>query len=111
MSGHDSDGPSPGPLFDDNPTDGNEDIVWSASYAGVDVLQKLHNGSAVMKRRSDSYVNVTQVLKCAGYNKAQRTRFLEREIHTGPHEKVQGGYGKYQGMFAGTRLVRHSLLV
>ncbi|KAJ2780875.1 Transcription factor mbp1 [Coemansia javaensis] len=78
------------------PDDG-ERVVWSASYAGVEVLQQLHNGTAVMLRRKDSYVNVTQILKCAHYDKAHRTRFLEREIHTGVHEKIQGGYGKYQG--------------
>ncbi|KAJ2757291.1 Transcription factor mbp1 [Coemansia pectinata] len=71
--------------------------VWSASYAGVEVFQQLHNNTAVMLRRKDSYVNVTQILKCAQYDKPQRTRFLEREIHTGVHEKIQGGYGKYQG--------------
>ncbi|KAJ2492576.1 Transcription factor mbp1 [Coemansia sp. RSA 2050] len=71
--------------------------VWSASYAGVEVYQQLHNNTAVMLRRKDSYVNVTQILKCAQYDKPQRTRFLEREIHTGVHEKIQGGYGKYQG--------------
>ncbi|KAJ2494366.1 Transcription factor mbp1 [Coemansia sp. RSA 2052] len=71
--------------------------VWSASYAGVEVFQQLHNNTAVMLRRKDSFVNVTQILKCAQYDKPQRTRFLEREIHTGLHEKIQGGYGKYQG--------------
>ncbi|KAJ2659063.1 Transcription factor mbp1 [Coemansia sp. RSA 1200] len=71
--------------------------VWSASYAGVEVFQLLCHGVAVMRRRKDSYINVTQVLKCAQYDKPRRTRFLEREIHTGIHEKVQGGYGKYQG--------------
>ncbi|KAJ2892209.1 Transcription factor mbp1, partial [Coemansia aciculifera] len=70
--------------------------VWSASYAGVEVYQLLYNNTAVMLRRKDSYVNVTQILKCAQYDKPQRTRFLEREIHTGQHEKIQGGYGKYQ---------------
>ncbi|KAH9938663.1 uncharacterized protein B0H18DRAFT_1081238 [Fomitopsis serialis] len=29
--------------------------------------------------------------------KPQRTRILEREVQKGEHEKVQGGYGKYQG--------------
>ncbi|KAJ2630707.1 Transcription factor mbp1, partial [Coemansia sp. RSA 1694] len=65
--------------------------VWSASYAGVEVFQQLHNNTAVMLRRKDSFVNVTQILKCAQYDKPQRTRFLEREIHTGLHEKIQGG--------------------
>jgi transcription factor MBP1 len=50
-----------------------------------------------MRRRSDSWLNATQILKVAGFDKPQRTRVLEREIQKGEHEKVQGGYGKYQG--------------
>ncbi|KAG1152522.1 hypothetical protein G6F37_008603 [Rhizopus arrhizus] len=50
-----------------------------------------------MKRKSDSYLNATQILKVAEFDKPQRTRILEREVQTGLHEKVQGGYGKYQG--------------
>jgi transcription factor MBP1 len=51
-----------------------------------------------MRRRSDSWLNATQILKVAGFDKPQRTRVLEREIQKGEHEKVQGGYGKYQGV-------------
>ncbi|KDQ29569.1 hypothetical protein PLEOSDRAFT_1064366 [Pleurotus ostreatus PC15] len=54
-------------------------------------------GVAVMRRRSDSWLNATQILKVAGFDKPQRTRVLEREVQKGEHEKVQGGYGKYQG--------------
>jgi transcription factor MBP1 len=53
---------------------------------------------AVMRRRADGYLNATQILKVAGFDKPQRTRVLEREVQKGEHEKVQGGYGKYQGM-------------
>ena len=52
---------------------------------------------AVMRRRSDSWMNATQILKLAGIDKGKRTKVLEKEILTGEHEKVQGGYGKYQG--------------
>lgn len=52
---------------------------------------------AVMRRRGDSWLNATQILKVAGFDKPQRTRILEREVQKGMHEKVQGGYGKYQG--------------
>lgn len=55
------------------------------------------NGVAVMRRRSDSWLNATQILKVAGVDKGKRTKVLEKEILTGDHEKVQGGYGKYQG--------------
>lgn len=50
-----------------------------------------------MRRKSDSWLNATQILKVAGFDKPQRTRVLEREVQKGEHEKVQGGYGKYQG--------------
>lgn len=52
---------------------------------------------AVMRRRNDSWLNATQILKVAGVDKGKRTKILEKEIQTGEHEKVQGGYGKYQG--------------
>jgi len=55
------------------------------------------NGVAVMRRRCDSWLNATQVLKVAGVDKGKRTKILEKEILTGHHEKIQGGYGKYQG--------------
>lgn len=55
------------------------------------------NGVAVMRRRSDSWLNATQILKVAGVEKGKRTKVLEKEILSGEHEKVQGGYGKYQG--------------
>lgn len=51
-----------------------------------------------MRRRADSWLNATQILKVAGFDKPQRTRVLEREVQKGEHEKVQGGYGKYQGL-------------
>lgn len=50
-----------------------------------------------MRRRNDSYVNATQILKVAGVDKGRRTKILEKEILPGKHEIVQGGYGKYQG--------------
>lgn len=55
------------------------------------------NGVACMRRRSDGWLNATQILKVAGVDKGKRTKVLEKEILTGEHEKVQGGYGKYQG--------------
>jgi ankyrin repeat protein len=55
------------------------------------------NGIAVMRRQNDSWLNATQILKVAGVDKGRRTKILEKEIQTGEHEKVQGGYGKYQG--------------
>ncbi|KAK7222231.1 hypothetical protein V2G26_010234 [Clonostachys chloroleuca] len=71
--------------------------IYSASYSGVDVYEMEVNGIAVMRRRNDSWLNATQILKVAGVDKGKRTKILEKEIQTGEHEKVQGGYGKYQG--------------
>ncbi|KAI9184257.1 transcriptional regulator swi6 [Blastocladiella emersonii ATCC 22665] len=71
--------------------------IHSAVYSGVPVWEMITRSVAVMRRKSDSYLNATQLLKVAGIEKARRTKILERDVAKGVHEKVQGGYGKYQG--------------
>ncbi|KZT27002.1 transcription factor [Neolentinus lepideus HHB14362 ss-1] len=71
--------------------------IFKATYSGIPVYEMMCKSVAVMRRRSDSWLNATQILKVAGFDKPQRTRILEREVQKGEHEKVQGGYGKYQG--------------
>lgn len=51
-----------------------------------------------MRRRSDDWINATHILKIAGLDKPARTRCLEKDVQNGVHEKIQGGYGKYQGV-------------
>ncbi|KAM0809199.1 putative HTH APSES-type domain-containing protein [Seiridium cardinale] len=74
--------------------------IYSATYSGIPVYEfqfgqdlKEH----VMRRRQDDWINATHILKAAGYDKPARTRILEREVQKDEHEKIQGGYGKYQG--------------
>lgn len=74
-----------------------ENTIFKATYSGIPVYEMMCKGVAVMRRRSDSWLNATQILKVVGFDKPQRTRILEREVQKGEHEKVQGGYGKYQG--------------
>ncbi|KAE8208880.1 hypothetical protein CF327_g6990 [Tilletia walkeri] len=71
--------------------------VYLANYSGVPVFELTVRGIAVMRRRSDGFLNATQILKVAGVDKGKRTKILEKEIQQGEHDKVQGGYGKYQG--------------
>lgn len=71
--------------------------IYSAVYSNTNVYEMDVNGIAVMRRRHDSWLNATQILKVAGVDKGKRTKILEKEIQTGEHEKIQGGYGKYQG--------------
>ncbi|KAL7748698.1 transcriptional regulator swi6 [Sorochytrium milnesiophthora] len=71
--------------------------VLAATYSGVPVWEITVRGILVMRRQADSFLNATQLLKIAGVEKARRTKILEKDIATGLHEKVQGGYGKYQG--------------
>lgn len=52
-----------------------------------------------MRRRHDDWINATHILKAAGFDKPARTRILERDVQKDVHEKIQGGYGKYQGRF------------
>ena len=71
--------------------------IYSATYSNVPVYELNCEGNHVMRRRSDDWINATHILKVAEYDKPARTRILEREVQKGVHEKVQGGYGKYQG--------------
>ncbi|KAH8589128.1 hypothetical protein B0O99DRAFT_676969 [Bisporella sp. PMI_857] len=71
--------------------------IYSAVYSGIDVYEMEVNRIAVMRRRNDSWLNATQILKVAGIEKPKRIKILEKDIFIGEHEKVQGGYGKYQG--------------
>ncbi|GJJ07775.1 hypothetical protein Clacol_001980 [Clathrus columnatus] len=74
-----------------------EPQIFKATYSGVPVYEMMVKSVALMRRREDSWLNATQILKIAGFDKPQRTRVLEREVQKGIHQKVQGGYGKYQG--------------
>lgn len=71
--------------------------IYSATYSNVPVYEFNIEGNHVMRRRSDNWINATHILKVADFDKPTRTRILEREVQKGTHEKVQGGYGKYQG--------------
>lgn len=50
-----------------------------------------------MRRVKDNWVNATQILKCCNFPKAKRTKILEKGVQQGLHEKIQGGYGRFQG--------------
>ncbi|KAJ3215039.1 transcriptional regulator swi6 [Dinochytrium kinnereticum] len=76
---------------------GHSGPVYGAIYSGVPVYEMMCREIAMMRRRSDSFVNATQILKAAGIEKGKRTKILDKEIALGVHEKIQGGYGKYQG--------------
>lgn len=71
--------------------------VYSAIYSGVPVYEVMINDIPIMRRMADSYMNATQILKIAGFSKPKRTKILESDVLQGTHEKIQGGYGKYQG--------------
>lgn len=71
-----------------------------ATYAETDVYECYLKGlesNIVMRRVKDDFVNITQVLKLAKFPKTQRSKILEREVALMKHEKVQGGYGRFQG--------------
>ncbi|KAK2754702.1 hypothetical protein FQN54_006835 [Arachnomyces sp. PD_36] len=74
------------------------DKIYSATYSSVPVYEFKLGPDNVMRRRSDDWINATHILKAAGLDKPARTRILERDVQKGVHEKVQGGYGKYQGI-------------
>lgn len=59
-----------------------------------------------MRRTRDDWVNATQILKAAKYAKAHRTRILEKEVQNGTHEKIRGGYGRFQGTWIPLSIAR-----
>ncbi|KAJ3356136.1 transcriptional regulator swi6 [Kappamyces sp. JEL0680] len=71
--------------------------IRSAVYSNIHVYELPVNNAQVMIRKSDSWVNATQILRAAGLPKPSRTKVLEKEVCTGIHEKVQGGYAGSQG--------------
>lgn len=73
--------------------------VYSATYSNVPVFEFVTVEGPIMRRKLDSWINATHILKIAKFPKARRTRILEKDVQTGIHEKVQGGYGKYQGTY------------
>lgn len=74
-----------------------KDGLVQATYSNIIVFELLVNGVGVMRRQGDGWINATHILKVAGVEKGRRTKILEREMKDAPHEKIQGGYGKYQG--------------
>ncbi|KAJ3103373.1 transcriptional regulator swi6 [Phlyctochytrium planicorne] len=81
-------------------------LIYSAVYSGVPVYEMVCKNVPVMRRMADSYINATQILKVAGFSKPRRTKILEKEVLHLEHEKVQGGYGKYQGTWIPRDLAR-----
>lgn len=77
----------------------SEQQIYSAIYSNVPVFEFVTNEGPIMRRKKDSWINATHILKIAKFPKAKRTRILEKDVQTGVHEKVQGGYGKYQGTY------------
>ena len=73
------------------------EAIRSAVYSNIHVYELQVNTAHVMIRKSDAWVNATQILRAAGLPKPTRTKVLEREVCTGVHEKVQGGYAGSQG--------------
>ncbi|EKJ72372.1 hypothetical protein FPSE_07396 [Fusarium pseudograminearum CS3096] len=92
--------------------------VYSAVYSGIPVYEFQFGAELkehVMRRRADDWINATHILKAAGFDKPARTRILERDVQKDVHEKIQGGYGKYQGTWipleSGQALAeRHSVI-
>ena len=71
--------------------------LYEATYSNIEVYEFTYNDVAIMRRKSDGWINGTHILKAAGVEKGKRTKILEKEVHGEEHEKIQGGYGRYQG--------------
>ena len=59
--------------------------VYTSTYSHIDVYESTINDIPLMRRCDDDWVNASQILKIAGFGKAQRTRILEREAVSYTH--------------------------
>ncbi|CCH60558.1 hypothetical protein TBLA_0D00490 [Henningerozyma blattae CBS 6284] len=78
----------------------NSPVIEIATYADTDVYECYIRGfeaRIVMRRTKNDWINITQVFKLASFSKTKRTKILEKESIDIEHEKVQGGYGRFQG--------------
>ncbi|QPG73407.1 hypothetical protein FOA43_000717 [Brettanomyces nanus] len=82
------------------------DDLYITTYSQVDVYESTFKGMPLMRRCDDNWVNATQILKIAGYGKAQRTRLLEKQVHQHIHRKIQGGFGRFQGTWVPLEFAR-----
>lgn len=68
-------------------------MIRYGKYSGTKVYQTSLNGSAVMRRVRDNYVNATQILRGTGLMKMERKKVIDKYIDSGGvHEKIQGGF-------------------
>lgn len=82
-------------------------LIYRVNYSNTPVFELAVGDVAVMRRKNDSYMNATQILKAAGMEKTKRAKILDREVLIGDHQKVQGGFGKYQGTWYASMLGEH----
>lgn len=78
----------------------NIPVIEIATYAETDVYECYIRGfesRIVMRRTNNDWINITQIFKLAAFTKTRRTKVLEKESNHMQHEKVQGGYGRFQG--------------
>ncbi|ORY38851.1 hypothetical protein BCR33DRAFT_422212 [Rhizoclosmatium globosum] len=73
-------------------------VIYGAVYSGIPVFEMMCAGTALMRRRQDSFLNLTQILKVANVERGKRMAVLDAACRDGnKFERIQGGYGKYQG--------------
>ena len=72
--------------------------VYRSVYNGVAVYEIFLDGYGIMRREKDNFINATHLLTIAGLSKGQRTKVLDQyTLNKTFYERVQGGYGRYQG--------------
>ncbi|KAF7304420.1 hypothetical protein HMN09_00844100 [Mycena chlorophos] len=79
------------------PASTDDPKIVEKSYGGTPVYEMNCNGIAVMKRRSDAWLNANQILKVAGLNTLQSREVMESEVWGGEHETLKRGGGAFQG--------------
>ena len=71
--------------------------IYSATYSNVPVFEFVTLEGPIMRRKKDSWINATHILKIAKFPKAKRTRILEKMFKLEFTKRFRGT--EYQGTY------------
>ncbi|EEB07709.1 MBF transcription factor complex subunit Cdc10 [Schizosaccharomyces japonicus yFS275] len=86
-------------LFSQSQKDGSLLNLYSVSYSGQPYIELFYHGKRVLRRCSDSYVNLSHVLQLIGSSPMQIARELDPIIAAGDFENVDGRDAELNGVW------------
>ena len=74
-----------------------DETIYAARYASVDVYETTIRGHTIMKNCSNGNVNASHILKLAKVPKTKRLKIIKKLCALVPFEEVRIGFHTFQG--------------